>query len=202
MRRRVVFIRHGATKGNKEGRYVGRTDEGLTPEEYVRLAKEEKISGRVYTSPMKRCVQTAECLCDSRDYTIIPLWREKDFGAYEYKNYQELKDDERYLRWVLSGGSLPFPEGESMEDFDKRCIRGFYQLLAMEEEREKQEEKDIPVVCVLHGGVIMSLLSCFGHEGKNFYDYQCENGGGYVFDCVWSAPEKNAIKFERIEKKH
>ena len=29
---RVILIRHGKTRGNLEGRYVGRTDEPLCPE--------------------------------------------------------------------------------------------------------------------------------------------------------------------------
>lgn len=66
---KLFMIRHGATAGNLEKRYVGRTDEGLT-EQAVSDLKEEalklrEISGNVaaiITSPMKRCLETAEIL--------------------------------------------------------------------------------------------------------------------------------------------
>lgn len=72
---KLFMIRHGATAGNLEKRYVGRTDEGLT-EQAVSDLKEEalklrEISGNVaaiITSPMKRCLETAEILFPEKLY--------------------------------------------------------------------------------------------------------------------------------------
>lgn len=36
----ILLIRHGATKGNREGRYVGSTDEELLEEAVVTLQKQ------------------------------------------------------------------------------------------------------------------------------------------------------------------
>lgn len=194
--RRLYFIRHGATAGNLQGRYVGRTDEELLEESAVSLSKKDKLFGRVYTSPMKRCIQTAECLCASRNYTVIEQFTERDFGAYEYKNYKELSGDIRYQKWIDSNGTLPFPEGEDEELFYQRCIHGLQKMLLCEEQYGIAEA---PVICILHGGVIMALLCRFnanvGGENSNggmsglkkyFYDYQCKNGEGYVITCKWS----------------
>lgn len=181
--RRLYFIRHGATAGNLQGRYVGRTDEGLLEESVVSLTKKDKLFGRVYTSPMKRCIQTAECLCASRNHTVIAQFTERDFGAYEYKNYRELSGDIRYQKWIDSNGTLPFPEGEDEELFYKRCIHGLQKMLLCE---EQYGVKDAPVICILHGGVIMALLFLLSGSGKSFYDYQCKNEEGYVLTCKWS----------------
>ena len=59
-----VLIRHGQTQGNLEKRYIGcRTDEPLC--EAGRLALREKkypAVSRVFVSPMRRCVETAQAV--------------------------------------------------------------------------------------------------------------------------------------------
>lgn len=62
---RIYLIRHSMTKGNKEKRYIGTTDESLCLEG-IQLLEERKGMypevTYVYVSPMKRCVQTAEII--------------------------------------------------------------------------------------------------------------------------------------------
>ena len=52
-----------------------------------------------------------------------------DFGAFEGHNYQELSGDPAYQRWIDSGGTLPFPEGESREEFIRRNVAGYEKML-------------------------------------------------------------------------
>jgi len=58
------------------------------------------------------------------DSHFVPEWTEMDFGAFEGHNYQELSGDPAYQRWIDSGGTLPFPEGESREEFIRRSVAG------------------------------------------------------------------------------
>lgn len=52
---KLYFIRHGQTAGNREGRYVGRTDEPLLPESIEALKQENMPPvDMVITSPMRR----------------------------------------------------------------------------------------------------------------------------------------------------
>ena len=89
----LVFIRHGATKANKEHRYLGRTDEGISEEGIGELLSYQR-QGRypnvdcLFTSPMKRCLETARILYPNLHPTVIPDWAETDFGQFEYKNYE------------------------------------------------------------------------------------------------------------------
>lgn len=53
-----------------------------------------------------------------------------DFGAFEGHNYQELSGDPAYQRWIDSGGTLPFPEGESREEFIRRNVAGYEKCYA------------------------------------------------------------------------
>ena len=113
----MFLIRHGKTKGNLEHRYIGRTDESLCEkgkEELLRRRAPEVQ--RVYASPMRRCIQTAEILYPAREFLKVEDFRECDFGRFEGKNYQELSKDPGYQAWIDSGGSLAFPGGESPAD--------------------------------------------------------------------------------------
>ena len=94
---RIYLIRHSMTKGNKEKRYIGTTDESLCLEG-IQLLEERKGMypevTYVYVSPMKRCVQTAEIIypemMKAGAYSCNEKLRECDFGLFENHNYIEL----------------------------------------------------------------------------------------------------------------
>ena len=190
----IFWIRHGETPSNKEHRYLGgRTDESLSKEGRSFL-KREKEAGRypkaelLFSSPMKRCLETGARLYPDQESRKIESFREMDFGAFEGKNYQELNGNTAYQAWIDSNGTLPFPEGESREDFICRCREGFFEMLreieglCLKNVGEKGpigEKTEIPlkIAAVVHGGTIMALLSSF--YGGEYFDYQVKNGGGY-----------------------
>ena len=53
-----------------------------------------------------------------------------DFGQFEGKNYEELKDNPDYQKWIDSNGTLPFPGGESREQFIRRSMEGFDRMMS------------------------------------------------------------------------
>ena len=135
----VIFIRHLPTPGNEKKQYIGRTDEALShravtsfrKKREMYLKNQEKTDGEsisfyppaemIVASPMKRCVQTAELIYPGQKIVTEPELRECDFGRFEGKTYEELKDDPAYIAWLESGGTLAFPEGEDQETFRSRC---------------------------------------------------------------------------------
>ncbi len=61
----LAFIRHGETKANAQRRYLGKTDEPLTEQgmQVLLSYKEQNLypqADYLFTSPMKRCVETAQ----------------------------------------------------------------------------------------------------------------------------------------------
>lgn len=90
----ICLIRHGITQGNTMGRYIGITDEPLCPQG-IELLKERNYppARRIYISPLKRCMMTAQILYPGQEYVIKADMAECDFGMFENKNYQELKDN-------------------------------------------------------------------------------------------------------------
>lgn len=171
---KLVFIRHGATAGNLEGRYIGRTDEGLCGEGRKMLAQKAwPEADIVYTSPMKRCVQTAQIIYPEKAAEFIRDFRECDFGDFEGKNYQGLNGNADYQRWIDSGGQLPFPGGEDPADFRARCAAAFADLIG----KQESDPKEV-IAFVVHGGTIMSILERY-EKHHEYYRWQCGNGCGY-----------------------
>ena len=175
---KIIFFRHGMTKGNEEKRYVGKTDENLS-ENGINLLKNKKFDvDAVYSSPMKRCLQTTEILFPNKNIIICELITECDFGCFEYKNYEELKNDKRYIAWLESYGKNRFPDGEDTNIFKKRSVEGFLKIV---KDAYLKNYKKIAVVT--HGGVIMSIFEKF--TDFDFYDWQLKNGEQITadFDC-------------------
>lgn len=172
----LYMIRHGQTEGNKEKRFIGgQLDQGICEAGMVKLLaqKYEKVEA-IYSSPMKRCVQTAGYIYGCDNPVIIEELRECNFGDLEGKNHAELEGDSAYEEFVASGGKSPYPGGESMQEFAKRSLAGVKKAVHMATE---QGYKKIGL-CV-HGGTIMAVLYSIVAGKHEFYDWYVENGEGY-----------------------
>ena len=178
----IYLIRHGKTPGNEEKRYIGRTDETLSEKGISQL--QERAYPEIdflYSSSMRRALQTCELLYPRMEINVIAEFSEIDFGEFEGKNYKELSGDVRYQAWIDSGGTLSFPGGESREHFIARSCLGFRQML---ENLRKQaqmggvKEENIRAAAIVHGGTIMAILSAY--FGGDYFDYQVSGGEGYL----------------------
>lgn len=183
---KIYLIRHSITEGNKEKRYIGITDEPLC-EEGIQLLKERSgrypLTEHVYVSPMKRCMQTAEIIYpdmkEKKAFTSNEKLRECNFGMFENHNYMELSDNPKYQAWIDSGGKLPFPEGESREEFICRTLEGFREVVL-----DACKNRWNTVSIIAHGGTIMSIMERYARKedgtlAGSYYDYQVKNGEGY-----------------------
>ena len=188
---RLLLIRHGRTEGNKKKRYIGRgTDEPLCQEAREALSRlhygEVKA---VYASPMLRCTQTAGILFPGKTLNIIDELAECDFGEFENKNYLELNGNADYQAWIDSGGLLPFPGGESREEFKKRSITGFQKAV------NSCIRKNISYAAlVVHGGTIMNIMEEYADADGSFYEWHVENGKGYLVELsteLWKKERKS-----------
>lgn len=194
---KMYLIRHGATKGNEEKRYVGETDEPLSD-----LGREKlRIKTRIYqgihpdiilVSPMKRCIQTAELLFAGYEYEKVAGFQECRFGKFEYKNYQELNGRLDYQAWIDSGGTKAFPEGESPEAFRIRCQTAFFK-----EMKKLKEMKVETVVLVVHGGTIMSILDAISSPHQDYFMWQA--GNGESFAGQYSVEKQKLRGIEKLE---
>ena len=177
----VIFIRHGATAGNLQKRYIGRTDEPLCPEGVAQI---EALAGRLpapdelFVSPMLRTLQTAELLYPGMEFTVVEDLRETDFGIFEGKTASEMAEDPAYRAWVDSGCTAPIPGGEAVKAFKARCIAAF-----------RSSMKTVPpggsAAFAIHGGGIMAILEALALPKRDYYSYHI--GNGVFLRCVYAA---------------
>ena len=173
---KILLLRHGLTAGNLEKRYIGRTDEPLCPEGISELQQcSYPRCDMLISSPMQRCVQTAEILFPAQTVRVYDAFRECDFGDFEGKNYTELNGNPQYQAWIDTGGTMPFPNGESPDVFRTRCCDGFRQVT---EEYSDAES----IAFVVHGGTIMAVLSQFALPHRDYYDWMTANAHGWLCD--------------------
>ena len=184
---KLTLIRHGITQGNLEKRYIGRrNDQSLVPEG-IRQLMEYQAQGRypqvdaVYSSPLKRCIETASILYPLMTPVILPSLIELDFGSFEGKDYEQLKTDPAYRRWIDTAGMYAPTGGEDGAAFIARLKQALRQIAADADRLAIQHS-----AVVTHGGCIMTILS---HLAKNspsnredFYRYRLKNGAGYTLD--------------------
>lgn len=175
----IFLLRHGMTEANKKGQYIGSTDVPLCEEGEKQLLElaETFIYPQVelfYSSPLQRCVKTLEILYPEANIELAPKLAECNFGDYEGKTFDELKDLEDYKNWIAGAGQEAPPNGESGTEFQARCCVGFSEIVEQLLRSGNQN-----AVVMAHGGTIMAILSTFGYPRRQFYDWMSNNGKGY-----------------------
>ena len=166
----IFLIRHGKTRANEQHLYCGSTDLTLSA-----AGREELLSmryditpARFVTSGMKRTEETLRILFGTVPYSVDSRFREVDFGAFEMKSYEMLKDDPAYQAWLTGDNESNIPPGgESGAQMTQRVL-------------EALRELPDGTALVTHGGVIAAIMaSLFHREGKHRYQWQPQNGRGY-----------------------
>ncbi len=191
---KCYLIRHGATQGNQERRYVGSTDEPVLPDQLEKLKNHRKMISpvdHVFTSPYLRCRQSGKALFLHSGTLPEIIWdfREMDFGEFEYKNYQELDGNPEYQRFIDSGGSIAFPGGEEPERFKERCRRAFLSCIG-----KARAQGFETLGFALHGGTIMAVMEAWCVPHRDYFAYQVKNGCGYEAEAVWQPELRLQIK--------
>ncbi|RYL88135.1 histidine phosphatase family protein [Sporolactobacillus sp. THM19-2] len=177
----ITLFRHGLTEENERHAYIGWTDSPLSKQGRAELSgKMLTPCHYVATSDLKRCRQTAELLFEHVSQEVYPEFREMNFGNWEGKTYEQLKDAGVYRRWLEDPFHVSPPQGESFQAFAKRIDQGWKKL-----KRKIMMEQLSRVVLVTHGGVIRYLLSTYSKEKTDFRDWNVSNGYGYAL--IWES---------------
>lgn len=177
---RIALLRHGLTEGNEQGRYIGSTDLPLSNEGREELMDlcalyDYPTAEKVYTSPLKRAMETAEILYPDHLIETVDGLREYDFGIFENRSIEELSTDSRYRAW-MNGAMKEAPEGgETREQFANRVVGGLMQILS-----DMMEHGIFSTAVVGHAGVFSALLAQFAVPKRSPVSWEWKSGRGYL----------------------
>ena len=114
----IIFTRHEKTSLNKNGVFLG---QGLNPSIIKNRVSTKKRFDLVFSSPLKRCVETANLLCLYDEINLNDLLKEIDYGKAESKNLSWLRQNYPEIINCWQKGFDPhFPDGENQSDVTSR----------------------------------------------------------------------------------
>lgn len=179
---KLHLIRHGLTRGNLEGLYVGGStdlplcDEGCHDLEVFKSRFVYPAPDTVFTSPLARAVETADILFPSAGHRlVVPQLREANFGVFEGRKMEDLVKDPEFARWMDPASGF-VPEGaEPTMEFHARCADTLHKLLEYMIRSEVTE-----AACVTHGGFIMSMLAQSALPRRPAEQWMADPGCGYT----------------------
>ncbi|MBP5155579.1 MAG: histidine phosphatase family protein [Clostridia bacterium] len=178
---KLLLIRHGRTAANEKRLYCGSTDIPLSADGRARLEALKQTAAypvpedaRFITSGLKRCRETLDILFGTAESETESGFCEMDFGAFEMRSYEELKNVPEYIEWISGDNeSNVCPGGESGAIMKARVLAALEKVI--------KENKN--AVIITHGGVIAAIMEyLFPQERKNRYEWQPECGRGYSVD--------------------
>ena len=151
----LALLRHGETAWSAAGRIQGRTDVPLLPG--LSFCFPEACMGmRVVTSPLQRCVQTAELL-GAPDAAREPRIIEMHWGDWEGESFAGLRERFGEAMRENEARGLDFrpANGESPREVGLR-VKSWLRDIARE---------GLPTLAVTHRGVIRAILAAaFGWD--------------------------------------
>jgi probable phosphomutase (TIGR03848 family) len=119
----------------------------------------------IYASPLERAQETAEPIakCQGLDVETMPELIEIDFGNWQGKEIDNLKEQALWNTVHERPSTIQFPDGEDYITAQDRVIVGLLSL------GKKYDEENI-IICVAHGDVIRLAVAYFlGVPLDNFH---------------------------------
>ena len=157
----ILLARHGRTDANGGGFFVGQWDVPLNATGLAQaraLAAEVRDRGlaRLYTSPLRRAVQTAETVAAAAGLRPVtdPRLAETDAGRWQARPRDEARarDPERYRLLRRAPERFRYPGGESLREHQERVRAALSEIAA----------RASPALVVCHHGTIRCALA-LGH---------------------------------------
>ncbi len=159
---KITLVRHGESVWNSQRRIQGNQDPELSARgrQQTELliahlkAHITKAAAAIYTSPLRRAVETADRIASAFGLPVIPDsgLREMSLGKWEGMTVAEIQSafPGHYEKWLEDPLASPSPGGEDLRTFDRRVKAAL--------EWMQQSHPGADLIVVSHGGVIKALL--------------------------------------------
>lgn len=156
----LLLVRHGQTDWNPEGRVMGQSDIALNDRGIAQAGalrdwlKNIEIQA-VYSSPMRRAMQTAEILAEGRNGLDIEPEAgvaEIDYGDWVGMTFREVEEkfNKDYNDYRFHPSRMNIPGGESVVQVQERAVAAV--------ERIRARHDGGRVLVVSHADVIKAVL--------------------------------------------
>lgn len=156
MAKTITLIRHAQTNANRDHRWQGSLDSGLSDEgvRQLDLLADRFRDARpdvVVASDLPRAMRTASAI--SGDVLPNEAWREFGLGSWEGLTTKQIVDKHpEQMRAFLAREDVAPGGGERMSEFGRRIVGAFDALVA---DMSNGDEAHV----VTHGGAIWALIS-------------------------------------------
>jgi probable phosphoglycerate mutase len=159
---KLFLIRHGQTDWNIKGKIQGSTDIELN-DTGIKQAEDLSVSileknikfSKIYSSPQRRAVKTAEILSKVTNvgYISVEGLEEINFGEWEGLSWVEVKEKypTEYKEWYVNRRYTRPPRGESYQDMLQRVLTRIHKIV---------NANCDDIVIVTHSAVIM-CIQCY-----------------------------------------
>lgn len=160
------LARHGETEWNVRKWIQGGTDTPLNENGILqarqladRLLAEGFRPARIYTSPMRRALDTALIVSDILEAECVPRpgLEEINFGLWEGLTWDQVQEryPDEFRLWYENRRYQRTPQGESYQDLLDRMLPVLSDIV----QREGGPDASCQVLVVAHSASVMSLLS-------------------------------------------
>lgn len=159
---KIILTRHGHVEGINPERFRGRTDLSLTE---LGEAQARAVAARVasewtpsvvYTSPMRRCLATAEAIATMCRVSVEILndLTDLDYGEWQWRTYAEVRaaSPQAFSTWFATPHLIRFPGGEALQDLVARTANALRLVIA------RHGQVTDTIVLVGHDNVNRALL--------------------------------------------
>lgn len=176
---KLHFIRHGMTKANLNGQYIGVTDWPLCQEGFAQLEEMQEYQypyiEKVYSSPLERCLQTGMVVFPNTEVMTIPELREMDLGEFEGRKLEELQSLPEFQNWLRDNMNNPPLQGETGREYVERLVRGIDKVL-----RDMMDQQIFEAAVVVSGTAIMTIMALMAFPRKPMGEWDCPCGAGFT----------------------
>lgn len=155
----IFLIRHAETDWNEEGRIQGDLDiplnsKGLDQAKQLQKRFKSIQFDSIFSSDLKRAIQTAEFLPKSSEIPIITddRLRERDYGIWKELTWDEvrLKFPEEYRNVRMNPVTASPPHGENLQEVSDRVLQFFSEI---------EEFKNQNTAIVSHNSPLMIIIA-------------------------------------------
>jgi alpha-ribazole phosphatase len=176
---RIYLIRHAESTSNAEQRYAGSSDSPLS--EWGRRQAEQLAEAlhavplrAVYTSPLRRAVETASPIATDHglEPVLVPDFREHGLGDWEGLTLSDVETryPELLKQWYDRPNETRIPGGETIDEMRARVVPVFREIAG--------RHSDEPLAIIAHGGVNRAiLLSVLDAPLSSYWRFRLPNAG-------------------------